>query len=94
MEFPFKERIHMDWVAFFGVVGGIFTSIRFIPQVYYSLRSRKTRDLSLTFLLFVSGQSIFLILYGLTKPEYYVLYMNIFPLLCTLLLLVLKIKYR
>ncbi len=84
----------MDWVTVFGVVGGIFTAFRFIPQVYQSLATKKTRDLSRTFLIFVSAQSIFLILYGFAKPDYFVLYMNILPLICTLTLFYLKLKYH
>jgi MtN3 and saliva related transmembrane protein len=84
----------MDWAAFFGVIAGIFTSVRFVPQVYRSLTTKKTRDLSLTFLYFVSAQSVFLILYGIARPDYYVLYMNVFPLACAVFLIYLKIKYN
>jgi MtN3 and saliva related transmembrane protein len=84
----------MDFATFFGVVASIFTSIRFIPQAYRSFTTRKTRDLSLMFLYFVSAQSMFLILYGITKPEYFVLYMNILPLVSALFLVYLKLKYR
>ncbi len=84
----------MDLATLFGTVAGIFTSIRFFPQVYKSITTKKTRDLSLAFLYFVSFQSLFLILYGITKPEYYVLYMNILPLICSLFLIYLKNKYH
>jgi MtN3 and saliva related transmembrane protein len=84
----------MDWAAFFGVIAGIFTSVRFVPQVYRSLTTKKTRDLSLTFLYFVSAQSVFLILYGIARLDYYVLYMNVFPLICALFLIYLKFKYN
>jgi MtN3 and saliva related transmembrane protein len=84
----------VDIASFFGVIASIFTSIRFIPQVYRSFSTRKTTDLSLTFLYFVSAQSVFLILYGITRPDQFVLYMNILPLASALLLLVLKLKYR
>ena len=70
----------MELASIFGIIAGVFTSVRFIPQVYRSYTTRKTTDLSLTFLYFVSAQSLFLILYGITRPEYYVLYMNIGPL--------------
>jgi MtN3 and saliva related transmembrane protein len=83
----------MDWATFFGIIAGIFTSVRFVPQVYRSLTTKKTRDLSLTFLYFVSAQSVFLILYGITRPDYYVLFMNVFPLICALFLIYLKLKY-
>jgi len=83
----------MELATLFGIIVGLFTSVRFIPQVYRSFTTRKTTDLSLTFLYFVSAQSLFLILYGITRPEYYVLYMNVFPLACALFLIYLKIKY-
>ncbi len=84
----------MDLATVFGTIAGIFTSIRFIPQAYRSFTTRQTRDLSLTFLYFVTAQSLFLILYGITKPEYFVLYMNILPLICALFLIYLKLKYH
>ncbi len=84
----------MDLATIFGVIAGIFTSVRFIPQAYRSITTKKTTDLSLTFLYFVAAQSLFLILYGITKPEYYVLYMNILPLISALFLVYLKLKYH
>ncbi len=84
----------MDWAMIFGVIAGVFTSVRFIPQAYRSFTTRHTKDLSLTFLYFVSAQSIFLILYGITKPDNYVLYMNVFPLICAVFLIFLKFKYK
>ena len=84
----------MEWSTIFGVTASIFTSVRFIPQVYKSFTTRKTRDLSLIFLYFVAIQSLALMLYGITKPDNFVLYMNILPLICVLALVYLKFKYR
>jgi MtN3 and saliva related transmembrane protein len=84
----------LDWATLYGTLASVFTSIRFIPQVYKSLTTRKTRDLSLIFLYFVSAQSLFLILYGITRPDNFVLYMNLLPLVCSLLLIYLKWKYK
>ncbi len=84
----------MEWATVFGVIASVLTSVRFIPQVYKSLATRKTRDLPLTFLYFVSAQSLFLIFYGMAKPDAFVLHMNIFPLICAMLLVFLKFKYR
>jgi MtN3 and saliva related transmembrane protein len=84
----------MDWAAIFGVIAGVFTSVRFIPQVYRSYKTKHTKDLSLTFLYFVSAQSVFLMLYGIARPDNYVLIMNIFPLLCAVFLIALKMRYR
>lgn len=84
----------MDWTTTFGIIASILTSIRFFPQAYRSLITKQTRDLSLTFLYFVSAQSVSLMLYGLTKPDYFVLYMNILPLISAIFLVFLKIKYH
>ena len=84
----------MDWAAIFGTIAAVFTSVRFVPQLYQSLMTRHTLDLSLTFLYFVSAQSIFLILYGIAKPDNYILYMNVFPLACAAAPIILKLRYK
>jgi MtN3 and saliva related transmembrane protein len=84
----------MELATFFGVMASILTSIRFIPQAYRSYTTRHTKDLSLIFLYFVSAQSLFLILYGATRPDLFVLYMNILPLISALFLIYLKLKYH
>jgi uncharacterized protein with PQ loop repeat len=84
----------MEAATTFGVIAGFFTAFRFIPQAYRSFTTKKTTDLSLTFLYFVAAQSLFLILYGITRPEYYVLYMNILPFISALFLVYLKLKYH
>jgi MtN3 and saliva related transmembrane protein len=82
----------MELATIFGTLASIFTATRFIPQVFKSVKTKRTRDLSLTFLYFVGAQSIFLILYGMTKPDQFVLYMNIFPLMCVVFLIYLKLR--
>ena len=84
----------MELATLFGIVASVLTSIRFIPQVYKSFTSRHTRDISIIFLYFVSAQSLFLILYGMTKPDSFVLYMNVLPLISALFLVYLKLKYK
>jgi MtN3 and saliva related transmembrane protein len=78
----------------FGVVGGILTSIRLMPQVHKSLKMKETRDLSLWFLIILFFQALLLIFYGLTKPDSFIVYMNILPLICSVILLWLKNKYK
>jgi MtN3 and saliva related transmembrane protein len=84
----------MDWAALFGVLAGGFSSVRFIPQVYRSYKTKHTKDLSLAFLCIVTAQSVFLILYGVARPDNYVLLMNVFPLICAAFLILLKLKYK
>lgn len=84
----------MHYSEFFGIVAGILTSIRFIPQVYLTIKIKETRDLSLLFLVIVFFQSLFLIFYGLTIADRFITIMNIAPLICSVILLFYKIKYK
>jgi len=79
---------------FFGTIAGILTSIRLIPQVYKSLRTKHTRDLSTAFLVIILFQALFLILYGITKPDILILCGNVIPLICSIVLIYLKFLYH
>jgi MtN3 and saliva related transmembrane protein len=81
-------------VELLATIAGILTSIRLIPQVIKSFRTKSTRDLSLYFIVMCFFQAIFLILYGASKPDYAILGMNIMPLICSSILGILKYKYR
>lgn len=78
----------------YSLIAGILTSIRLIPQLIKSVRTKSTTDLSLYFLIILFFQAVFLMLYGLSKPDMAILYMNILPLLCSIILLYLKYKFR
>jgi uncharacterized protein with PQ loop repeat len=76
-----------------GVAAGTLTSIRLFPQMFKTVKIKKTDDLSLWFLILLFFQALLLIGYGLTKPDVYIVSMNIIPLLCSCVLLELKHKY-
>ena len=78
----------------FGIIAGILTSIRLIPQLYRSLKIKETRDISMAFLVILFFQALFLILYGFTKPDDLIVYMNTLPLICSVILIHLKLKYK
>ncbi|MEW6294957.1 MAG: SemiSWEET family transporter [Candidatus Diapherotrites archaeon] len=78
----------------FGVIAGVLTSVRLMPQVYRSLTIKETRDLSFSFLVILFFQAIFLILYRIIRKDFYIIYMNIAPLICSVILLYLKMKYK
>lgn len=75
---------------FFGVIGGILTTIRLIPQTTKSLKTKKTDDLSSVFVVILLFQAVFMILYGIFKPDYLIIGMNFIPLVCSVILWVLK----
>lgn len=79
---------------FYAIIAGVLTSIRLIPQLAKSFKTQSTKDLSLYFLVILFFQSAFLILYGISKPDSAIIYMNIIPLICASMLLYLKRKFR
>jgi MtN3 and saliva related transmembrane protein len=81
-------------ITFFGIMGGILNTIRLLPQVYKSWKTKKTSDLSGYFLAILFLQSVFIILYGIYKPDQIILWTNVSPLICSLILARLKIKYK
>jgi MtN3 and saliva related transmembrane protein len=84
----------MELAGIFGGIGGILTSIRLIPQVLKSYRTKETKDLSFMFVIILLFQALFLILYGLTKPDDLIVLMNMIPFFCSIVLIYLKRKYK
>lgn len=78
----------------YGIVGGLFTAIRLIPQTVKSLHTKKVRDLSLWFCIILFFQDTFLMAYGASKPDWLIFWMNVPPLICTIIMLYCKWAYR
>jgi len=81
-------------ITFFGIFSGILNTVRLFPQVYKSWRTKKTADLSGYFVAILFFQSVFIILYGIYKPDPIILWTNVSPLICSVILARLKIKYK
>ncbi len=81
-------------VTFLGLVAGILNTIRLLPQVYKSWITKKTRDLSGYFVAILFLQSVFIILYGIYKPDHIILWTNVSPLICSVILARFKMIYR
>jgi uncharacterized protein with PQ loop repeat len=81
-------------ITFLGVMGGILNTIRLLPQVYKSWTTKKTADLSGYFIAILFLQSVFIILYGFFKPDQIILWTNVSPLICSVILARLKWKYK
>jgi len=81
-------------ITFFGIIGGILNTIRLVPQVYKSWTTKRTGDLSGYFIAILFLQSVFIILYGFFKPDHIILWTNVSPLVCSIVLGFLKSKYK
>lgn len=69
-------------------------TIRLFPQVYKGWKTKRTADLSGFFVAILFFQSVFTILYGAYKPDQIILWTNVYPLVCSVILARLKIKYK
>lgn len=76
-----------------GLLAGLLTSIAALPQVVKTWRSRHARDLSIWQPLLLSlGVALWLI-YGMLIGDTPLILANITPLICNLLLTVMKLKF-
>jgi MtN3 and saliva related transmembrane protein len=77
-----------------GLVAGTLTSIAAIPQLVKTLRTRHARDISVWQpLLLAIGIALWLI-YGVLIHDLPLVLANIVPLICNILLTILKLLYR
>ena len=77
-----------------GLVAGTLTSIAAIPQLIKTLRTRHARDISVWQpLLLAVGIALWLI-YGVLIHDLPLVLANIVPLICNIMLTILKIQYR
>ncbi|HLV30181.1 MAG TPA: SemiSWEET transporter [Chitinispirillaceae bacterium] len=84
----------MNPVTIIGFLGGILTTVSFLPQVIHIWKTHSTRDLSAgMFLLFSFGVLLWLI-YGFFLRELPVIIANSVTLILSITILVFKFKYK
>ena len=77
-----------------GLVAGTLTSIAAIPQLVKTLRTRHARDISVWQpLLLAIGVALWLV-YGMLIHDKPLILANIVPLICNIMLTILKLRYR
>ncbi len=76
-----------------GLVAGTLTSLASIPQVIKTLKTRHVRDISIWQpLLLAFGVALWMV-YGVLINDFPVIVANITPLICNVILTVMKIRY-
>jgi MtN3 and saliva related transmembrane protein len=77
-----------------GLVAGTLTSIASVPQLVKTLRTRHARDISVWQpLLLAIGVALWLV-YGILIHDTPLIVANIVPLICNIMLTILKLHYR
>jgi len=77
-----------------GLVAGALTSVAGIPQLVKTLRTRHARDISVWQPLLLSTGIALWLVYGLIIHDTPLVLANIVPLICNIMLTILKLRYR
>jgi MtN3 and saliva related transmembrane protein len=76
-----------------GLLAGTITSIASIPQVVKTFRTRHARDISIWQPLLISIGVALWMVYGILIHDLPLIVANIVPLICNILLTVMKLRY-
>lgn len=77
-----------------GLVAGTLTSIASVPQLVKTLRTRHARDISIWQPLLLSIGVALWMIYGKLIGDLPLMLANIVPLICNVMLTILKLRYR
>lgn len=81
----------MQWLGF---VGGLMVAFGFLPQIVKVLRTRSTGDLSIYMLLIILIGGVFYTAYAIFAGDPVFITINLLATTNTLVLLLLKLRYR
>jgi len=77
-----------------GLIAGSLTSIASIPQLVKTLKTRHARDISIWQPILLSIGVALWMLYGKLINDMPLMLANIVPLICNVMLTILKVRYR
>jgi len=83
----------MNWMTFIGLAAAVFTTIAFLPQAVKSIKTKKTRDISLPmYVIFTIGVFLWLV-YGILIFDIPLILANGITFILAGIILALKIKH-
>ncbi len=84
----------MPLTTIIGLLATLSIVISQVPQVYKTLQTRKTRDLSELMLIWLIIGQVLWIAYGWLRPDWIIILSGSFVLTMLTLLLIAKLKYK
>jgi MtN3 and saliva related transmembrane protein len=85
---------NLDLTSILGFVAAFCTTISFVPQTIRVIKTRHTKDLSLAMYSMFNFGIILWLIYGVLINAWPIIVANVITLVLTLIILVLKIKYK
>ncbi len=80
-------------MEFVGYIAGLFTLVGYLPQTIKTIRTRKTRDLSLYTFLIIGLSAICWTIYGVGKATPAIWITNGVVSVCSLIIICIKLRY-
>lgn len=84
----------MDPILIIGLLGAAGTTFAFLPQSIKAIKSRHTKDLSLSMLVLMEAGIICWLIYGILKSDIPIIAANSVSIFFITVTLILKIKYK
>jgi len=86
--------MEFTWFTLIGLAAATLTTVGFIPQAFKIIRTRNTRDLSLTmYIILAIGVTLWLI-YGIMINDLPVIFANTVTSVFIFMILFLKVRYK
>jgi MtN3 and saliva related transmembrane protein len=82
------------FVSILGFVAAFCTTVSFIPQALRVIKTKHTKDLSLAMYSMFNVGILLWLIYGVLIDAWPIIIANVITLALTLIILVLKIKYK
>jgi len=83
----------MNWSEVLGHVASLLSSVAFLPQVYYTWKTKSVKDLNLLMIVIVFLSTIIWMIYGIANQLLPVIICNTIISLLSLLLIIFKIRF-
>lgn len=84
----------MDTFSIIGFIAAIFTTSGFLPQAYKIIRTRSTKDISLTMYMVLEIGTLLWLIYGILIMQWPIIIANAISLSLISTILMLKIRFK
>ena len=83
----------INYIAIIGLIAGTCTTISFLPQVIKTIKTKKTKDISISMYIVLATGILLWMIYGILIKDLPVILANSISFVLAIIVLILKIKY-
>lgn len=84
----------INYIAVIGLIAGTCTTISFLPQVIKIIKTKETKDISISMYIILATGMFLWIIYGIFIGALPVILANTISFIFATIILILKIRYR